>query len=460
LIAVNESASRGNSMPAFHPDLAARSVPRYTSYPTAADFTDHVGASDHVAALDGLCPDDTLSLYLHVPYCQEICWYCGCNTGPMGKTSRLDAYVEALIAEIALVASRCRGTVSRVHFGGGSPNALSTAQFDRIAEAIRGHFHGAHDAEWAVELDPRHLDAAFCDMLASNQVSRASLGAQTFDLGIQARINRLQPFRMVARCVDALRRAGIHQINLDLMYGLPGQTLDTIARTVALARTLAPDRVAMFGYAHLPRLLPRQRMIDERDLPGAEARFWQSILARDLWLEAGYGSIGFDHYGRSEDKLTIAARTGGLRRNFQGFTDDNATAVIGLGPSSISLFPDLIVQSEKHVGRYRMKALNGQLATAKGLMRSLDDRRRGLVIERLLCDGRADLTELGWSPTAAARVMGVAAPQLDMLEERGLIRRHDRGLTILPGGEPYARLAAVAFDRFRSTPSDRFSRAI
>lgn len=447
-------------MPVFYPDLAARSVPRYTSYPTAAEFTDAVGVREHAAALDGLTPADRLSLYVHVPYCHEICWYCGCNTGPVGRTSRLHAYVEALIAEIALIAERSNGRVSRVHFGGGSPNALAPVQFERIAEAIRTHFTGAGEAEWAVELDPRHLDAAFCTMLARNGVSRASLGAQTFDLGIQARINRLQPFRLVARCVEELRGAGIGRINLDLMYGLPGQTLDTIARTVTLARTLMPDRVAMFGYAHLPRLLPRQRMIEERDLPDVEARFWQSALARDLWLEAGYQAIGFDHYGRAEDSLTIAARSGTLRRNFQGFTDDEATAVIGLGASSISLFPGLIVQSEKHVGRYRMKAHNNQLATAKGVVRSPDDQRRGAVIERLLCDGRVDLIELGWSSAAASRAMADAAPQLAMLEERGLIRRHDRGLVILPAGEPYARLAAVAFDTYRSAPTDRFSQAV
>ena len=447
-------------MTVFHRDLAARSVPRYTSYPTAAEFTDAVGVRDHAEALAGLGRDDRLSLYVHVPYCQEICWYCGCNTGPVGRTSRLDAYVEALIAEIALVAERSAGTVNRVHFGGGSPNALSPAQFDRVAEALRAHFDGAHEAEWAVELDPRHLDTEFCETLARNRVSRASLGAQTFDLGIQARINRIQPFRMVARGVDGLRRAGIDKVNLDLMYGLPGQTLDTVARTVAMARTLAPDRVAMFGYAHLPRILPRQRMIDERDLPDVQARFWQSALARDLWLEAGYRAIGFDHFARPDDTLAVAAATGALRRNFQGFTDDDATAVIGLGASSISLFPGLIVQSEKHVGRYRMKALNRQLATAKGVIRSAEDRRRATLIERLLCDGRIDLTGLGWPSVAAARAMADAAPHLAALEDRGLIRKSDLGLEILPAGEPYARLAPAAFDTFRSTPGDRFSRAV
>lgn len=350
-------------MAVFHADLAARSVPRYTSYPTAAEFTETVGAAEHRAALDALRPSDRISLYLHIPYCHEICWYCGCNTGPVGRTSRLDVYVDALVAEIDMIADRAKGSVSHVHFGGGSPNALSPAQFERVATAVRNGFRILPDAEWAAELDPRHLDADFCRMLAANDVSRVSLGAQTFDLGIQAKINRLQPFRMVARCVEDLRRAGIAHINLDLMYGLPGQTLDTIARTIRLARDLAPDRVAMFGYAHLPRMLPRQRMIEDSQLPDAEARFWQSILARDLWLEEGLRPIGFDHYARPDDKLALAAASGTLRRNFQGFTDDDADAVIELGASSISVFPGLITQTEKHVGRYRMKVQNACLGT-------------------------------------------------------------------------------------------------
>lgn len=447
-------------MAVFHADLAARSVPRYTSYPTAAEFTETVGAAEHRAALDALRPNDRISLYLHIPYCHEICWYCGCNTGPVGRVSRLDIYVDALVAEIGVVADRARGRVSHVHFGGGSPNALSPDQFERVVAAVRAGFRFTPDAEWAAELDPRHLDADFCRMLAGNGVSRVSLGAQTFDLGIQAKINRLQPFRMVARCVEDLRRAGIAHVNLDLMYGLPGQTLDTIARTVRQARDLAPDRVAMFGYAHLPRMLPRQRMIEDSQLPDAEARFWQSILARDLWLEEGLRPIGFDHYARPDDTLALAAANGELRRNFQGFTDDDADAVIGLGASSISLFPGLITQTEKHVGRYRMKVQNGCLGTTRGIRRSVDDQRRGAVIERLLCDGRVDLIELGWPPAVAAQVMAGAAPKLAPMLERGLIRRHGTELIILPDGEPYARLAAAAFDTFRAAEGDRFSKAV
>jgi len=447
-------------MTTFHADLAARSVPRYTSYPTAAEFHEAVGPADFAAALDTLMPDDRVSLYVHVPYCQEICWYCGCNTGAIGRASRLDLYVDALIAEIVLIAARMRGQIGHVHFGGGSPNALSPRQFERLVVAIRSHFAIERGAEWAAELDPRHLDAEFCRALTRSGITRVSIGAQTFDLGVQARINRLQPFRLVAEQVAALRTAGINHINLDLMYGLPGQTLDSIMRTIALARDLAPDRVAMFGYAHLPRALSRQRMIDEAVLPGAKARFWQSMLARDLWLEAGYRAVGFDHYARPDDPLSIAAANGTLRRNFQGFTDDDGVAIIGLGASSISAFPGLLAQSEKHVGRYRMLVTNGQLATARGVVRSADDQQRGELIERLLCDGKVDLPALGWTRSAAHRIMREAMPQLAELANRGLIHCNPLGLSITPEGAPYARLAAAAFDAFRTMPPARFSTAV
>lgn len=447
-------------MTVFHADLAARSVPRYTSYPTAAEFGTSVGPADFADALATLRTDDAVSLYVHVPYCHEICWYCGCNTGAVGRASRLGQYVDALVAEMALIGRRTRAHVTRVHFGGGSPNALPPHLFSHVAAAIRGNFNVDLDAEWAAELDPRHLDPGFCRVLARIGVSRASIGAQTFDLRVQAKINRLQPFRMVAQSVAALREAGVRHLNLDLMYGLPGQTLDSIARTITLARALAPDRVAMFGYAHLPHMLSRQRMIADAELPDAEARFWQSMLARDLWCEAGYQPIGFDHYALPDDSLALAANSGGLRRNFQGFADDDAVAVIGLGASSISSFPDLLVQSEKHVGRYRMKVSNGQLATVRGIARSEDDRRRGRAIEHLLCEGWVDLVALGWSRPAANRAMIDAVPVLQPLADRGLLRCHPTGLAMTPDGAPYARLAAAAFDRFRAAPAGRFSAAV
>lgn len=447
-------------MAVFIADLAARAVPRYTSYPTAAEFGDAVGHVDQATAIAAVDPDERVSLYLHIPYCHEICWYCGCNTGAIGRTERVDAYVQALLAEIEMTGATCAGTVERIHFGGGSPNALSPLALVAISERIRSAFRVADNAEWAAEIDPRHLGRDLALAFADAGITRVSLGAQTFDLHVQAKINRLQPFRQVAQAIADLRGAGIARINLDLMYGLPDQTLDSIASTIAQADWLAPDRVAMFGYAHLPRLLKRQRMIEATALPDIEARFWQSALAHDLLAERGYRAIGFDHYALPDDSLAVAAREDRLRRNFQGFTDDQANVLIGLGASAISQFPGLIVQNEKHPGRYRLMVGNGRMAGVRGVVRRAEDRARAEVIERVLCDGHVDTVAVERAHGVHLDLMRAAVPALSDLRRMGLVEFGKVGLTITPRGRPYARLVAATFDAFRSTSAGAFSRAV
>lgn len=444
----------------FHADLAERAVPRYTSYPTAAEFHAGVGAREQAEALATVAPGTPVSLYLHIPFCHEICWYCGCNTGAIGRVDRIAAYRDALLREIETVGAQMRGRVVSVHFGGGSPNALPPGDLLAVAGALRNGFDLDPEAEWAAELDPRTLSADYAQALAAAGIRRASLGAQTFAPHVQKRINRIQPFRDVARAAHDLRAAGIARINLDLMYGLPGQSLDDIAATIALAQRIAPDRVAMFGYAHMPRMLPRQRMIDDAALPDAAARFWQSALAHDLLVEAGYQAIGFDHFARPEDGIAVAAREGRLRRNFQGFTDDPAAVVIGLGASAISQFDGLLVQNEKHVGRYRMLAGNGLLAGVRGVARTPEDRLRTEIIERLLCDGTVDAAAIAERHGRPASALAAALPPLEALAARGLIALDGLRVTVLAEGRPYARLAACAFDAYRAAPPQRFSRAV
>ncbi|PZU11034.1 oxygen-independent coproporphyrinogen III oxidase [Sphingomonas sp.] len=434
----------------YLPDLAARPVPRYTSYPTAAEFHDGVDAADQAAALGAIAPDAPVSLYVHIPYCHRICWYCGCNTGAIGRAERLDAYVDALEREVEAVAGRMRGRVVSIHFGGGSPNALTPAQFGRLIAMLRARFAGAADAEIAVELDPRALDPAFIAAMGQAGVARASLGVQTFAEPVQRRINRIQPYEMVAAAVAGLRAAGIAHVNLDLMIGLPGQSEEDVAESIRLALALAPDRVAMFGYGHNPGLLPRQRMIDPRDLPDAEARFRQSALAHDLLVAAGYRAIGFDHFARPEDSLAVAAAEGRLRRNFQGFTDEPGEAVIGIGASAISQFPGLLVQNEKHVARWRSRVAETGLAGVRGIARSADARLRGAIMERLLCDGRVDMAAVARARgLAPERLIGIR-PRLAALEARGVIAIEGWRVTLAPWGWPYARLVAAALDMHRT----------
>ncbi|QDX27419.1 oxygen-independent coproporphyrinogen III oxidase [Sphingomonas suaedae] len=444
----------------YLPDLAARAVPRYTSYPTAAEFGDGVGAREQAAALAGIGPETAVSLYVHIPYCHAICWYCGCNTGAVGRPARLDAYLAALEREIETVAAAMRGRVSGVHFGGGSPNALTPDQLTRLSRRLRESFAIDASADWAIELDPRLLDAARIEAVADAGFGRASLGVQTFAPRIQARINRIQPFRDVARGVAGLRAAGVRQINFDLMYGLPGQSLDDIAATLAQALPLRPDRVAMFGYAHLPAMLPRQRMIDASTLPDAQARFWQSALAHDLLVEAGYRAIGFDHFARPGDSLAASANNGGLRRNFQGFTDDPARVLIGLGASAISQFDGLIVQNEKHVGRYRMRAANELLAGVRGVAVDPEDRMRGAVIERLLCDGAADIGAIARAHGHDPHILSDAKDRLCALADQGIVEIAGDRIAIPRWARPYARIVASTFDRYRADATPRFSKAV
>jgi oxygen-independent coproporphyrinogen-3 oxidase len=431
-------------------DIAEARVPRYTSYPTALAFDDGVGAGAQADALAAVPSGTAASLYVHIPFCDTICWYCGCTTGAVGRRSRLTAYIDAVIVEATRVAEAFAGQIEAVHFGGGSPNALDPHDLARLAAALRDNFAMAPGCVWAIELDPRSFDTHYAERLAECGFHRASLGVQTFAPHVQAAINRIQPARKIAAVVAELRATGIANLNFDLMYGLPGQRLDDIAATLARALPLAPSRIAMFGYAHLPVAMPRQRMIDSSRLPNAEQRFWQSALAHDLIIEAGYRAIGFDHFAKPDDALALAAEQGRLRRNFQGFSADQARVTVGLGASAISQFPGLIVQNEKHNGRYRMRVRAGELAGSRGVVRRPEDQQRADAIERLLCDGRLDLARL---PTCSENPDGWAERAIeviDALAETGIVARRGKRVEITSIGRPYARVVAAAFDGSRS----------
>jgi oxygen-independent coproporphyrinogen-3 oxidase len=435
-------------MPIFHPDLAARPVPRYTSYPTATQFHAGVTASDQARALAAVPEGAPISLYLHIPFCRQICWYCGCNTG-VAASDRLRRYERALLHEIATVASLTRGRVTAIQFGGGSPNALAAPVLARIIAALRDGFTVAPDAEIAMELDPRAIRPGDAAALAAAGVSRVSLGVQSFAPHVQALINRLQPHETIAAAVAEFRAAGITAINFDLMYGLPGQSVIDLSETIEQAIQLRPDRVAVFGYAHMPSAIPRQRMISDLDLPGPAARFAMSTTAHRLFTVAGYQAIGFDHFALAGDSMAMAAREHRLIRNFQGYATAAGHALIGLGATAISQFEDLIIQNEKHLGNWEAAANAGRLSGVRGVAISADDRLRGAVIERLLCDGMADV------PDALAGALDSLAPYA----RRGLVQIHGRQVAITPDGWPYARLIASAFDAHLKAP-ERHAKAV
>ena len=434
----------------YHPELLETPVPRYTSFPTAAEFAGDVGEADLLDALEDASGE--VSLYVHIPFCEKICWYCGCNTAAANRASRLTSYMDALYREIELVAARLPqgARIRRIAYGGGSPNALAPEEFVRLHAQLARNF-GFTDPVVSVELDPRSLTRAWEQALREVGTSHASMGVQTFAPRLQVAIGRVQPLDMISRSVDILRKAGVHSLNFDLMYGLPGQTMDDLAHSLGHAAAFNADRIALFGYAHVPHMIPRQRRIDASALPGVEQRFHMAQAGYRQLVDEGYSPVGFDHFALPGDPLAQAAMSGHLRRNFQGFTEDQAPVLIGLGASAIGSFPGLLAQNEKNSGRYRMLLSQDQLPVTLGKRRSRDDQRRGEVIEALLCTGRARID---------ATLMLEAQQRLSPYIEAGLCGFAGGMLTIASSALPYARSIAAAFDPYRQHSPRRFSSAV
>jgi oxygen-independent coproporphyrinogen III oxidase len=437
----------------YYPELLAGNVPRYTSYPTAVEFTDSVGIQEFENALDKIGPDDAVSLYVHIPYCKQICWYCGCNTGAAGKAHRLTSYLAALESEIALIAGKldARTRVKNIAFGGGSPNAIAPVEFVRIVDRIFTTF-SCDQPTISVEIDPRIFGPEWATTLAQCGVSRVSLGVQSFSDQIQRAIGRIQPIEMIEECINQLSSVCIHAVNFDLMYGLPSQSVDDLQATLDIAIRLAPSRIALFGYAHMPQLFPRQRRIHDDDLPVSEQRFAMAACGNRQLTGAGYNAIGFDHFARPDDSLSIAAAKGTLHRNFQGYTDDSCPIMIGIGASAISSFPEFFFQNEKHAGSYRALAQDRSFTVSRGVYRTEIDRLRGTLIENLLCTGN--------SGPVPADILELARPALDIFALHDLARIESSAIIIEPAGLPYSRAIASALDGYRIASGKQFSCAI
>lgn len=434
----------------YYPELLETPVPRYTSFPTAAEFGPGVGADYADAALRAA--HGAVSLYVHIPFCEKICWYCGCNTGAANKVQRLHAYLDALHREIALTGVRLPqdAAVRRIAFGGGSPNAITPTDFVRLLDALTLHFP-LDKPDWSIELDPRTLTAEWGEVLGWVGMRYASLGVQTFDPALQAAIGRVQPDADIAAATALLRKAGISSLNFDLMYGLPGQTLGQLEATLDRAVELGADRIALFGYAHVPHMLPRQRRIDDSALPDQAERFVMADFGYRHLTAAGYVPVGFDHFALPHDPMAKAVAEGRLRRNFQGFTDDPATTLVGLGASAISCFDQVLIQNEKNPGRYRMMISQDRLPAAGGVRRSGDDQVRGASISAILCQGEAVLRP---------DLLDQAMPRLQPFLARGLVAVAGNRLTLTADGLPYARTIAALFDPYRQDSLRRFSSAV
>ncbi len=439
-----------------------RKIPRYTSYPTAVQFKPDVNAARYDAWLAELPADQPLSIYLHVPFCAELCLYCGCHTTVARRYGPVAAYVDLLEREIALVARRLgkRHRAVHVHWGGGTPTMLSPADFERVMDALRGIVAFPADCEMAIEIDPRTLKRELVPVMAHAGITRASLGVQDFEERVQRAVARIQSYEQTARVADWLREAGIDNLNLDLMYGLPYQTTESVAATVRRALKLEPDRVALFGYAHVPWMKRHQSLLPEHALPGTLDRLAQCRAAADTLLEAGYQPIGLDHFARHDDLLVRRQREKRLHRNFQGYTTDEATALIGFGTSAIGSLPQGYVQNASNTVAYRDAILSGRLATARGVALTDDDRLRREIIERLMCDLKVDLAEV--AATRARRVDEFATELANLapLAEHGLVHRSGTTITVPEHARPFVRSVCTVFDAYMGCGETRYSRAV
>lgn len=412
---------------------ATARLPRYTSYPTALQFG-ALDAETFRSWLSTIAPSDALSVYVHIPFCKTLCWYCGCHTSVTRSQARIARYGDALAQEAALLAAALppHAGVEHLHFGGGSPDALGAAGLAQLLAALRRSFRLSPGAEIAAELDPRNLDAATVTALAEGGLTRASLGVQDIAPEVQARIGRTQPEDLVVACVDRLRQAGVGAINLDIMYGLPGQTVAHVEATARFVARQGAARVAAFGYAHVPWMRKHQNAIDTALLPDAAERMRQADAIEAVLLSEGYVTVGMDHFARPDDPLAQAAATERLRRNFQGYTTDAAPVLLPLGASAIGATPLGFAQNEPDERRWLAAIESGRLATARGLATTADDRLRAGLIETVMCTGRIARDALPDAVLAGAmaRLEGLMDDGL-VVEEAGAFIATDEGLRFL-----------------------------
>ena len=439
-----------------------RNVPRYTSYPTAPHFQAFETPDAYLASLAALKPAEPISLYLHVPFCRQLCWYCGCNMKLASKDAPIAQYAQTLRQEILLLAKHLPTPmkISHLHWGGGTPTALSPADLEMLMNTVSEAFIIEPDAELAIEGDPRTLPNAMIEMIGALGFTRASFGVQEFDTTVQRAINRIQPPEMVARAVKGLREVGVSGINFDLIYGLPHQTTKTLLETIRLCNDIGADRIALFGYAHVPWMAKKQRLIDEDALPDADARRDQAEHAMEALQAAGYVAIGLDHFARPDDPLAVAAKQGTLRRNFQGYTTDQATTMLGVGSTSIGRTPKCYVQNISETGAWARSVEKGILPVARGTMLSEDDLLRGDIIEALMCQGRVDLKAVANAHGRSVDTLNDAWPALEACRADGLITWEESRIAATETGLPVIRVIAAAFDSYLASGKARHAVAV
>jgi oxygen-independent coproporphyrinogen-3 oxidase len=443
-------------------ETEASQLPRYTSYPPANHFNSADLIRLNTKLDEAVQCADSLSVYLHIPFCDRLCWFCGCHTKHTLSYKPVASYVDVLVKDIVRYAGRKAkpSHITKLHLGGGSPSLLKKPELDKIREALDMAFNLDANTEISVELDPSDLRPDSIQNLIEFGLTRASIGVQDFDPEIQVAINRPQSYEITRDVVEQLRKAGVKSVNIDALYGLPGQTTEKLQNTVTKVLSLAPDRISLFGYAHVPWVKPHQKMIDETTLPGQRQRLHDAQLAASMIVDAGYESIGIDHFAKPDDSLARASRDGKLHRNFQGYTDDDAEVLLGFGPSSISSFPDGFAQNQVATGNYTAAVTSGQSTVARGLVLSEVDKLNGWIIERLICDFAVSRVELECRFADAGREAWAKATTLATTVHPDLCQISAERFEMLPEARPLVRLIASKFDTWLQASAFQYSKAV
>lgn len=424
-------------------------VPRYTSYPTAPHFNESVDDGLFTGWIEKIAPGSSISLYIHVPFCRNLCWFCACRTQGTQSDAPVVAYLKILKAELELLRARLPNgvTLSRLHWGGGTPTLLQPSMMQELAGLIADIAPFAKGAEFSVEIDPNEIDEARLDALAAAGMTRASIGVQDFDPKIQETIGRIQSFDLTRDAVDMIRARGIASLNADILFGLPHQTRARMTTSVQKLLSLQPDRVALYGYAHVPWMAKRQQLIPTEALPTPQERLELFETARELFLWDNYAEIGIDHFAGPGDGLTIAHKAGKLRRNFQGYTDDTSDVLIGIGASSISRFPQGYAQNAPGTSAHTKAIRDGRFSTARGHVFIGEDRLRSRLIEALMCDFQIDAEAL-------KQEIGVDQAIIDTMFNAadhafpGVLRIRNNILSIPVDARPLTRIIARSFDAY------------
>ena len=423
-------------------------VPRYTSYPTAPQFSPIADEKEYAQSLVRINAQNNISLYIHVPFCSKLCWYCGCNTKITRRYAPVEDYAHLLLREIDLVAEKLHQDhkICSIHFGGGSPGLLRACDFEMIISKLRSRMNISNASEIAIELDPRGITEGRIATYAKCGVNRVSLGVQDFDEKVLTAVNRQQPFALSYEAVKLLRKYGIEHINVDVMYGLPHQTLETQSRTFEKLLLLKPGRIAFFGYAHVPWMKKHMRLIDETSLPQKDLRFDLFEAGQNFLEENGYVPIGIDHFARPDDALVKAKHDGRLTRNFQGYVDDPSDTFIGLGVSSIGKTKTHYFQNFSDMPSYKNAILGGHLAVAKHCEISKDDEIRAKIIEQLMCYFKVNLHDICALFGCPVSMFETELNQLKSYEKLGFITIDNASVQIDPKAKLMARTICSIFD--------------